>query len=356
MVIFGLLVMGLLTVIAFGIFSLHINNQINMAMDLLSSTGGYFRTEQQQRQWWAITHNPTIRITDVHFVGVDASDLANMKKETGKSNDGVTQISIGEPMNTTTNKTRYITPDQVTIEGSNFDTIFNRAKKLHGGIAANGPTGVSVSKQTVNKRTEYTPVMPAHYGTSIKYTVKSRIPMLFFGPKKGKANYVNGNLVMQTPSLRGHDTFYGTQNVETASTQAIDNATAVLNAIANRDISKYVGFNTQGGNIDDTLWSDHDLDVQAKLKDIAKTYSDSMADAQSNQEVNAQFNKAISLMNNTLNTAYQQGKNNRLQLTGKAPEIVLADHNGKVISGNYDASQLPSTSQLKAQDLGKATS
>ena len=220
LMIFALLLMTLLVSAYIGFSTLYLKQQMQSASDLLSSTGGYMRTEQQQRQWWSLTHNPIMQLTDVRYVGVTKEDQ-EMGVVTNKIDRGAPD-RLHDRNAMTSFPTYQISDSGVgfrdgSISDSTFDAIEDKARRSSGGVALNGPTGVRVNekmlKQEHAQKAGYMQV-PAHYGTSIKFVVSSKIPIWFFNGGNGKdfskmsTSFLSFDYQGQTASLRGNDSLY----------------------------------------------------------------------------------------------------------------------------------------------------
>lgn len=266
------LLVFLIAVITIGVMTMVVKNQTQHAADLLSSTGGYMKTTSQQRQWWNLTHNNWVRITDVHF---DKSDFSAEELRNGsrywKINRGV---PVGEiPSQKTSWETYTGSEDRGFYESGKistngdltFDEIERRASAMPGGVALNGPTGVQVNQNVVgdNEKTRLNHgymSLPGRYGNRIVFTVRSRFPVHFFRgrDKKGEAvinakqEMMNFAMEYSTASLRGHDTLSKASQADVALAEAQDSAKAIVSAACAGSGSQYIGFGTIGVGLNQT--------------------------------------------------------------------------------------------------------
>lgn len=349
-IILGMLIFGSLMVVAFVFNMMYLSQQVQAASDLLSATGGYMKTEEQQRKWWNLTHNPMFRLTDVHFVGLTAADRK----------DGVTNNNIdrGASNGKTTKYTIYTLPGvngtgghaNGTISGSDFDTIEARAQNTKGGIALNGPTGVHVNPKALNDkligRRGYM-MMPAHYGTSIQFTIHTRVPLHYIGKYDGMMNrddvsYFTKDFKAQTTSLHGSDELYVDSGEETSNDHEADAEARGLNMLKLAAGTAFDNHAFGFGQIGVDLNEQSKTAYQSAANSILTDYSNRLRNAKTVNEVVQITKQGLAALNNTLSSTKvadsRTGKQVPLQnANGQAPTLVFKGATGT----QFNASQVP---------------
>ena len=346
-IILAILIVSSLLVIAFIFNALYLSQQVQAASDLLSATGGYMKTEEQQRKWWELTHNPMFRLTDVKFVGLTDADhkagVTNRNIDRGATNGKTTKYTI------------YTLPGpdgtgghvNGSISGDSFDDIEARARNTKGGIALNGPTGVHVNPKALNDkligRRGYM-MVPAHYGTSIQFTIHTRIPLHYIGKFEGMENrddasWISRDFVAQTTSLRGSDELYVDSNEEKNSNHEADAEARGLNmlklAAGTVTDRNSFGYGQIGLDLNDQSKTAY----QSKANDVLTKYSAQLQNAKTVDQVvqitKNGLNELAALMSSTRAIDNKTNKPVPLQNTnGQNAILVFKGATGTQFSAN----------------------
>lgn len=308
---FGLILAMFLVSVYIGFTSLYLKQQMQAASDLLSSTGGYMRTEQQQRQWWSLTHNPIMQLSDVHYVGVTDED-----KAAGITSNKIDR-GVPERLHDGSSATRFsvynindsgIGSKDGTVSGTTFDEIEDRAKRSSGGVALNGPTGVRVNEKmlanTSSQKNGYM-MVPAHYGTSIRFVISCKIPVWFINGGNGadfdKAtkSFISNRYEGQTASLRGNDNLYVSgknqqQDQQLANVQA--RALGMLKLVTYDDgvDNSRFGFGQLGVDLDSTS----KLAYENQIKPLLSKWNDKIQSDKTQDQIVSDTRSALVEINN----------------------------------------------------------